>query len=248
MPGRKSSNRVHSPGIDFRPAAPVLDREDNGNVTGIHSATGQQYSEEMAAPAPEPCRFTIRLPPPLWIGVATMAVVLVAAGLRIALPIWRQQVAIQEIERLGRRVISVEGGPRWLRRLVGNKWMTIFDVPVSVTLSRTAVTDTNLSRLRELRHLHSLLLQSTRISDDGLVHLEGLKTLEELDLTGTRITDAGLMHLAGLTNLEYLSLEGTKITDAGLLHLKGLARLKMLLLIHTNVTETGVADLKRAVP
>ena len=42
-------------------------------MSGIHSATRPQYPDGMSAAdpiAPEPCRFSVRLPRPLWIGVA----------------------------------------------------------------------------------------------------------------------------------------------------------------------------------
>ena len=48
---------------------------------------------------PEPRRFSIRLPRPLWIGVAAMVVV-GGVGLRIGLPIYWQQAAIREIKRM----------------------------------------------------------------------------------------------------------------------------------------------------
>ncbi len=161
---------------------------------------------------PDPWPFSIRMPRPLWFGVAAIVVIATGAGLRIGLPIYRQQMAIREVEHLGGKVGTIHGGPEWLRGLVGDEWMRIFDVPDSVNFTQTAVTDTDLSRLRKFDHLKSLSLQSTRISDTGLVHLERLKNLQELNLTDTRITDAGLVHLCGLTELRQLSLGYTSLT------------------------------------
>ena len=45
---------------------------------------------------PELRRFSIRLPRPLWIGLAAIVLVVVAVGLRVGVPIYRQQVALWE--------------------------------------------------------------------------------------------------------------------------------------------------------
>jgi len=63
---------------------------------------------------PEPRRFSIRLPRPLWIAMATFAVVVVTVGLRLGVPIYRQQVAVREIELLGGTVRTLPRGPEWL--------------------------------------------------------------------------------------------------------------------------------------
>jgi hypothetical protein len=80
-------------------------------------------------------RLAICLPRPLWIGLAALVLVLVGGGLRIGVPIWQQQAAIREIERLGGWVGTEDGGPDWLRRVVGRDWMKPFDTVTSADLS-----------------------------------------------------------------------------------------------------------------
>jgi hypothetical protein len=71
-------------------------------------------------PAPE--RFSIRLTSPL--GIATAAVV-VAVGLRIALPAYRQGMALREVKRSGGSVETLPRGPEWLRDLLGEERMSV---------------------------------------------------------------------------------------------------------------------------
>ena len=63
---------------------------------------------------PEPRKFSVQLPRPLWIGLTTVVLVVVAIGLRIGAPIYRQQVAIREIEVLDGSIRTEPTGPRWL--------------------------------------------------------------------------------------------------------------------------------------
>src|SRR5262249_61895470 len=69
-------------------------------------------------------RRSIRLPRPLWIGMGAIVLVLTTIALRVGVPIYRQQVAIREIERLGGWVVTEERGPNWLRRWFGDKSTT----------------------------------------------------------------------------------------------------------------------------
>src|SRR5579864_1082896 len=90
---------------------------------------------------PDPRRFSIRLPRPLWIGLATVVLVVVAVTLRIGVPIYREQAAIREIERVGGKTERRPVGPEWLRRLVGDEKTLIFDEPFVVHLGNSAVSD-----------------------------------------------------------------------------------------------------------
>ena len=45
----------------------------------------------------------------------------------MGLPIYWQQVAIREIERLGGNITVRKRGPEWLRRWIGNDRIKIFD-------------------------------------------------------------------------------------------------------------------------
>jgi hypothetical protein len=51
--------------------------------------------------APKPRRFSIRLPRPLWPGVAAVVLVVVALGLQFGVPIYQQHVAVREITEIG---------------------------------------------------------------------------------------------------------------------------------------------------
>src|SRR5258708_31333390 len=76
---------------------------------------------------PERRRFSICLPRPLWIGMAAAVLVVLAVGSRFGVPIYRQQVAIWEIERLDGFVETIDCGPQWLRRLFGDEPLAAFD-------------------------------------------------------------------------------------------------------------------------
>jgi len=178
-----------------------------------------------AAPSPpEPGRFAIRLPRPLWIGAATAVVVVVGFGLRIGLPVYRQHMAIQEIDRAGGTVGIRERGPEWLRARLGDERMAAFD---EVTL---------------------VYLHGSQVTDATLAHLKPLTSVEFVALDNTDITDAGMQHLRGLTRLKKLTLVNTKITDPRLVPLMRLRVLEFITLNSTPVTHAGVAELRRALP
>jgi hypothetical protein len=197
---------------------------------------------------PEPRRMSIRLPRPLWIGLFTGVLIVTATVLQIILPIWRQQRAIREIQRLGGRIVIENGGPEWLRARVGDEHMKYFDRVVKADLTVKAVDDSTLRHVATLDNLQSLWLGNSRITDDGLVHLRRMTQLEQLWLGNTRVTDAGLVQLKALGRLHELSLGNTDVSDAGLAHLQGLRALQRLSLGNTRVTEAGVVELQRALP
>ncbi|MFN0053948.1 MAG: hypothetical protein ACKV0T_17355 [Planctomycetales bacterium] len=168
----------------------------------------------------ESLRFSIHLPRPLWIFLGTVAFVVMAIAVRIGLPIYRQRVAIREFERLGGFVELQNGGPVWLRRVVGDRWMTPFQEVVHVGLGGSQVTDSNLIHLEQMPNLEWLVLTDTQISDPGLVYLQGLNKLTILDLEGTQVTNAGLEHLKELTALQWLYLCRTEVTPPGVAKLQ----------------------------
>jgi hypothetical protein len=166
----------------------------------------------------------IRLPRPLWIGLATVVLVVVAIGLRIGVPIYRQHVAIREIERLGAYVITSPVGPKWLRARLGNDAMKLFDEVTFVDFRGTRATDATMDHVSCLKSMTGLSLHGTQITDAGLAHLKGLPNLYRLSLFNTQVTDAGLAHLKGLNRLDDLFLDRTLVTDAGLAQLRDLPR------------------------
>src|SRR5437868_14663256 len=143
----------------------------------------------------EPRRFSIRLPRPLWIALVTVVVVISAVGVLFALPIYQQQMAVREIERLDGSIRTDNGGPGWLRRQVGDERMRLFDVVTWVNLGDRPATDTALMKLKCLVKLRVLALNKTQVTDAGLYHLRGLTSLHFLDLDETQLTDAGLAPL-----------------------------------------------------
>jgi len=181
----------------------------------------------MAATDPvtqEPRRFSIRLPRPLWIGLATVVLVVVAVGRWFGVPIYRQQVVIGEIDLLGGDIFANPRGPEWFRDLIGDRRMTLFEDVIEAQLLLTPTTDATLDQISQLTRMQNLYLGHTQVTDAGLAHLQKLTNLEILDLDDTAVTDAGLQHLTGLTKLKWLSVR------------------------HTQVTDVGIADLQRALP
>ncbi len=192
--------------------------------------------------------FSIPLPRLLWIGLATAVLVVVAVTMKFGLPIYRQQLAIREIERLGGLVDTRPGGPQWLRDRVGDARMKLLDEVITIHLDSSQVTDAGLAYLKGLTSLQELSLSGTQVTGVGLASLKDLPGLRILWLHGSRVTDAGLAHLNGMVRLRVLWLQDTQITDAGLPHLKVLTSLEEVTLNRTKVTDEGLAELQRALP
>ncbi|MBS0267208.1 MAG: hypothetical protein JSS02_35110 [Planctomycetes bacterium] len=158
---------------------------------------------------------------------------------------YRQLAAIQAIEKLGGSVEQDPVGLPWLRRLLGEDQMRMFDEVISVSVSA----DAGLQHLRGFTTVKTLHLYVPQVTDAGLRHLRGLTSLKSLSIYGlsrkdAKVTDAGLQYLSALTGLESLSLERTQVTDAGIPHLRGLTMLKCLNLDGTQVTDTGLQHLR----
>lgn len=173
----------------------------------------------MSATPHEPHRLSIPLPRPLWIGLATLVLVVTALLVQFGVPIYRQESALREIKRVGGHVETLPGGPQWLRDRVGDERMKLFDKVTGVALSGTKVTDAKLAYLKGLPDLKCLRLWGPDVTDPTLAHLRGLVGLQELWLTHTRVTDRGMAHLKGLTSLQTLHVEFTLVTSAGLARL-----------------------------
>ena len=222
-------------------------REDRP-VNGIHSNSQRRYSESMTTPPRELRRSSIRLPRPLWIGLAAVVLIVGGVGVRFGVPIWRQQAAIREIERVGGSIETDQQGPEWPREYIGDAWEKLFYSTWRVDLNYTDATNATLDQLTCLTRLESLWLDHTQVTDSGLAHLNGFKNLVGLWLGETQVTDAGLQHLARLPDLTVLVLNHTEVSDKGLEHLKGSTKLRILELRGTRVTDAGVSSLKRELP
>jgi hypothetical protein len=191
-------------------------------------------------------RFSIRLPRPLWMGVATVLLVAATVALRVGLPIYRRQEAILEIERLGGYVHFRHEDRKVLRKSLRVRLASLFDDVTDVCLNFTPTNDASLRYVcRALPGLESLSLYNTLITDAGFADVsENQPTLRELNLGLTAITDASLPRLKALKNLRELYLEGTQVTDAGLVHIRGMPTLKVLWLNRTGLTDAGLLHVK----
>src|SRR5437868_6805323 len=185
----------------------------------------------MSTPSPEPRRFSIRQPRPLWI-VSTAAFLIVASlGLWIGAPIYRQRVAIRKFEFAGGRVVTVKNWPGWLLRLS--------DSGPNQTHPRLRIFDEPLGAYAD---------KSSSITDSDLVSLRALPTLRAINLSRTQVTDDGIEHLVALKNLETIVLDFTHVTDTGVKLLKDLKALKKLSIKAIVASDEGFYDLYRALP
>jgi len=199
-----------------------------------------------ADPVTPDTRFSIRLPRPLWIGLTAAILAVVAVGVRIGMPIYWQQQAIREIERLKGTAVTAERRPAWIRNLFGSRFTDLFEDVVRVELSNSKIKDAELvANLGALRNIENLELNNTKIGNAGLASLRGMKKLQNLGLGGTKITDTGLDELGSLTSLKRIGLEFTKVTDNGLLALTTLPELSAVDLSNTQITDAGIAHFKR---
>jgi len=217
-------------------------------MNGIHSDDRRRYLVGMAIDpaspeALEPRRFAVRLPRPLWFGFATATLVVIAVGLQVGIPLYRQQVAVRDVERAGGTVFMRPRGPRWRRHWIGEERMRRLDCVISVDLHAKKATDRTLAHVGWLTELEYLGLGSTPVTDAGLSHVQTLSKLAHLNIDDTLTTDAGLSHLNGLVSLKVLNLDDTQISDAGLSHLKKLTHLQSLYLKNTQVTDDGLEHL-----
>jgi hypothetical protein len=194
---------------------------------------------------PRPRRW---IPLSLKMFMAIMVLVFVGSSLWVGVPIYRQRLAMREIDRLDGSLVTMPDGPEWIRDWLDEEQMRSIDTVIGVDLSYTNASDETMVCLGGLSSLQTLSLDGTKITDVGLSHIKQSKAVQVLNLDDTLITDAGLALLADMDSLEELSLSGTQITDAGLVRLKSFTSLKLLHVARTQVTDAGIADLKRSLP
>ena len=208
-----------------------------------------------------------------WWIATSLVMCLVAAALRVGLPIYRRNSALAMAQRFNFRIITFPQTPNWLSRHVSWGWTSGFESVFQVfnsdpdnkltrrqtleLLSQIRVlgelkelglygadlNDADLTVLECFPTLKFLDLRSTSITDDGLKYLVGSSNLQILWLTETQIDDAGLEHIATLTKLETLHLDRTRVSNAGLKHLAKLPNLRELTVSNTAVTDAGLDEL-----
>lgn len=199
--------------------------------------------ESNAASLTNTARFRLRLPHWGWFLLATGAVVAVAAGLELVMPIYKQQRAAHEIERFRGWVVRRDSGPEWLRQWIGPDRMDPFGDVVEAHLSGREITDDLLENLACLTELRSLHMDRTSVDDAGLAHLARFTKLEDLDISYSQVTDAGMHHLTRLKKLRELNLANTHVSDAGLAQINTITSLRRLNLGGSHITNAGLARL-----
>ena len=115
---------------------------------------------------------------------------------------------------------------------------------VELDLTSTWVTDADLTKVAQMRHLRKLDLSHTRVTDAGLEQLKSLENVVELNCYyAERLTEDGIAHLRGWKHLERLSLRGTKVTSEVFEHLAHLTSLRSLDLGFTQIEDEGFEQL-----
>jgi hypothetical protein len=162
-------------------------------------------------------------------------------------------------------------GPKWLRRIVGNKY---FVTPVSLRVSNAAVvTEGAWPLIGDLRHLERLMVSDVRLGNRELASLRRLprlrlltfgavsispgegspdfeflsrmKQLEVFSIGVPEFGDAQVKWLAECPKLTQVFLYGTSIGDDGLAALAGLNDLEMLGIARTPLTDAGLVHLSK---
>jgi Leucine rich repeat len=222
-------------------------------MTGIHASTRGRYTHPMSTrkssvfdlKLDQPPRSRRWIPLSLRLFVAMMALMFVGGALWVGVAMYREQVTVAEIERVGGLVEFTNGGPDWLRRQIGNQRMKPFDNVCTVQLVKKDGVDSILPQLNRLPKLRRLNIALSDVSDAGMSHVAALSTLENLDIHHTRITDKGVGYLEGLPNLQVLDLRWTLVTDTGLARLKGIPKLRDLDLGNTKLTDAAIPEIVR---
>lgn len=171
--------------------------------------------------------------------------------------VWRPRLAdITAATLAAKGTVRFEnGGPQWLRDLVGGEALQFLNRLTAIDLydrqnphdksyqRNESLVDAWLDRLADLPDLVSLDLANTSMSGPGLKVVGTLKNLERLNLTLTPITDPHLEHLRGLTKLRVLSLASAKCTGEGFRFLGNLQQLENANFHFTPVNDAGLAGI-----
>jgi hypothetical protein len=156
----------------------------------------------------------MRVPHPLSLFLVTVLLVLLGLGLRFGVPIYRQQLSMQQIRRLGGEVTTSEYGRAWLVSHLPNGCVDALGTACKVHLANPEVTDAETVILEPLTNLRFLSLHGTQVSDSGLACLGRMSSLEDLDLSRTQITEVGLRNIEDLKRLRRLYVHGTLVKKA----------------------------------
>jgi hypothetical protein len=108
---------------------------------------------------------------------------------------------------------------------------------------RKSAKPVDLSLLKGLHDIETVVLSGQNVANDGLLYLSRLPRLRQLDVSWTPVGDQGLVHLQDVRSLTELDLSSTSVTDSGLGLLKKLTQLRRLILNDTAVSDIGLAHL-----
>jgi internalin A len=115
---------------------------------------------------------------------------------------------------------------------------------VELDLTGTWVTDADMAKVAQLRHLRKLDLSQTRITDSGLDHLKSLENVTDLTCYYAEyLTEDGISHLRNWKHLERLNLRGTKVTSKVFDSLAKLTSLRSLDIAFTQIEDEGFEQL-----
>jgi len=147
------------------------------------------------------------------------------------------------------------GGPQWLRDIVGDESMHAFDrltgidindrqSPHDKTYKRNDnITDDWLTLLKFTPDLTTLDIANTGIKGPGLKEVGKLKNLETLNLTLTPVTDEFLESLQDLTKLRVLSLASAQCNGESFRFFGKLKQLENANFHFTPVNDAGLAGI-----
>lgn len=158
------------------------------------------HAAPITDPTHKPPRPRRWIPLSLWLFAAILALVGLGNMLQVILPIYRQQMAIRTIERLGGQINSEPAGPKWIRAKLGDKCMSLFDKVTLVNLTTSSATEADLACLNGLRHLDSLYLGKQQMTVAGIRQIRGLTQLRFVSLPHGDLTNwaAGELMRAGM--------------------------------------------------
>jgi internalin A len=219
--------------------------------------------------SPEPRRFSIRLPRPLWIGLATAMLI----GASVAVADESLATALNRIGAIPGRddsgdIVSLSFGESdmsgdevvLLRRLDHLQEVSFFNCR-KITASAMAeiqrlrvrelvINETPIDRdairlLGQIQTLRSLLIDEKHVSDADVTTLENLPILESLRIMSCPISGRTLGNFRSLPKLRELDLRGTGVVDPALESLAKTKDLRVLSLSSTRVRDEAMVHLRQ---
>jgi internalin A len=115
---------------------------------------------------------------------------------------------------------------------------------VELDLTDTWVSDADMAKVAQLRHLRKLDLSHTKITDRGMELLARLENVTDLNCYYAEyLTEEGIAHIRNWKHLERLNLRGTKVTSKVFDSLAKLTSLRSLDIGFTQIEDEGFDQL-----